>query len=314
MSDRGVFRRCVDTRITLDAQLPTGLKSLFMVSPSSAENPSTPWRAAGAAVAAMIRLVPRRYRFGFAVRLSRAVVLVVRHTPHFRQLVNAKLDTPEEIALHLLMHVMTTNDVAFDPDITIDGYDRFLDAVRSGRGVLLAAPHASLTLTAMRSFHDDGLRTVFLAPDPRMRITGTTAVAETLQRSPTLLVQVRTKLREGWLVATMLDRADREPGTIVFDTTLGPVVFMPALLHVAARCGAHVVFSEIHLEGSRLRGRIVPASSGTGEGYEREFVEFVRSAINRRAALLPGGRLRSEDTSARRNGSVVPVADPESRS
>jgi hypothetical protein len=94
----------------------------------------------------------------------------------------------------------------------------------------------------------------------------------------------------------MLDRADREPNTTVFDTARGPVIFAPALLHVAAQCGAYVAFCETHLEGSRFRGRIVLGSSGTGEGYEREFVEFVRSAINRSAARAPLARLQSVKT------------------
>lgn len=264
-----------------------------MVTRPSAENTSNLWRAAGAGVAALVRRVPRRYRFRSAVRLSRAVALVVRQTHHFRQLVHAKLDTPKEIALHLLLHVMTTNDVQFDPDIAIDGYDGFLEAVRSGRGLLLVSPHASLTLAVLRPIHEDGLRPLIIAPDPEMRILGTTATVETLQRSRTWLVQARTKLREGRLVGAMLDRAEHERGTTEFDTPLGPVVFAPALLHVAARCGAPVVFSEIHLEGSVLRGRMVLGSSGTGEGYEREFVEFVRSAINRSAAFHPLRRLEN---------------------
>ena len=267
-----------------------------MVSRPSPENTSTVWRAAGAGVAAMIRLVPRRHRFRSAVRLWRAVALAVRQTHHFRQLVHAKLDTPKEIALHILLHVMTTNDVQFDPDIAIDGYEGFLDAVRSGRGLLLVSPHASHSLTMLRTFHDDGLRPFVIGPDPRMRIRGTTVTVETLQRSRTFLVRARTKLREGRLVCTMLDRAEHEPNTTVFDTARGPVVFAPALLHVAAGCGAHVAFCETHLEGSRFRGRIVLASSGTGEGCEREFVEFVRSAISRRAALVPLPRLQSVKT------------------
>lgn len=264
-----------------------------MVDPPSADHFSPRWRAAGARVATVMRLLPPRHRFRSAVRLSGAVALAVRHTPHFRQLVRAKLDSSKEIALHLLLHVMTTNDVPFVPEREIDGYDAFLKALRSGRGLLLVSPHASLTLMVLRPFHDDALRPLVIGPDPQMRILGTSVTVETLQRSPTMLLQVRTKLREGRLICTMLDRAEPEPGTTEFATARGAVIFAPALLHVAARCGAHVAFTETHLEGSRLRARIVMGSSGTGEGYEREFAEFVRSAIDRRA---PGVTARSRSS------------------
>lgn len=243
------------------------------------------WRVAGASVAAAMRLVPRRRRFGAALRVARAARPLMRGTPQYRILENAKLDRGDEIALHLLLHTLTIHDTAFDPAITIEGYEHFLAALREGRGMLLVSPHAGLGLTMLRKFHEDGIEPFILAP-AAMRIPGTSIVAETVQRSATSLVQTRTALRDGRLVCAMLDLAEHVEGerTTEFDTALGPVIFAPALLHLAARCGAGTAFCEAHLDRGVIRGRIAVASSTTGEGLEREFVDFVRSAMNRAEA------------------------------
>ncbi len=257
------------------------------------------WRTGGAALALVMRFVPRRLRFPAAVQLAGVAVYVVRRTPQFRLLANAaneRLNTPQETALHLLLHVMTTGHTAFDPDITIDGYDRFAAACGRGPGLLLVSPHAALGLAMLRTFHDDGLTPLVFGPDPNMRVPGTTVTLETVQRSPTSFVKMRTQLRRGRLVITMLDRAEHEAGTQEFDTARGPVIFAPALLHLAARCGASVAFCEAQLQGSSLRGRIVLASSVTAQGVEQEFIDFVRSAVARRAASADPPRMQPVQT------------------
>lgn len=263
------------------------------------DSPQQPhfWRLAGACVAAAMRLVPRKRRFGAAVLLSRAAVRVLRLAPQFRLLANTKFDSGIEIALHLLLHTLTTNGTSFDPPIAIDGYAPFLDAYRTGRGMLLVSPHAALGLLMLRRFHEEGIAPFVLAPAP-MPIPGTDVIAETVARSATSLVRTRTRLREGRLVCAMLDLAAHEPGerTTEFDTVLGPVIFAPALLHLAARCGANVAFCESRLDRRSVRGRIVVASSTTPDGVEQEFIDFVRSAAVRRAASAPLARLERAET------------------
>jgi predicted LPLAT superfamily acyltransferase len=236
-----------------------------------------------------MRLLPRRRRFGAAMLAARPLVEVVRRTPQYRVLEDTRFDSGRERALHLLLHALTTNGAAFDPRITIDGYERFVAELRRGRGVLLVSPHTALVLLMLRRFHDDGIAPFVVAVDAGMRIPGTAAPVETVQRSATSMVRVRSRLRHGRLVCAMLDRAAHEPNvrTTQLDTALGPVIFAPALLHLAARCDSSVAFCEAHLEGRRVRGAITLATGTSGAALEREYVAFIRSLMSRRAASVP---------------------------
>ena len=224
--------------------------------------------------------------------LARPLVEVVRRTPQFRVLESTRFGSAGEIALHLLLHTLTTNGAAYDPLITIDGYERFLAAHRRGRGVLLVSSHTVLVVLMLRRFHDDGIAPLVVAVDRGMRIEGTARTVDTVQPSSSLL-RTRTGLRDGRLVCAMIDRLEHEPHarTEQLDTALGPVIFAPALLHVAARCQATVAFCEAHLEGQRVRGSIVLASSASGAELEQEYAAFIRSVMRRRAASAPHVRL-----------------------
>lgn len=247
-----------------------------------------PWRLAGAGVAAAMELVPRKRRFGAAVLLAPVLVQMVRRSSQYRLLANSRFDSGTEIALHLLLHTLTANGAAFDPLITIDGYERFVAEHRRGRGVLLVSPHTPLVLLMLRRFHDDGMEPCVVAADPELRIPGSSRIAETVQPSATSLVQIRSRLREGRLVCAMLDRAVHEPRarTTELETALGRVIFAPPLLHVAARCEASVAFCEAHLEGHRVRGAIALAKRGSQADVEQEYVDFILSVVRSRVASM----------------------------
>jgi lauroyl/myristoyl acyltransferase len=247
---------------------------------------SHPWRLTGAGVAAAISLLPRTRRFGAAVLLARPLIAIIRRAPQYRLLEDASFDSGIGIALHLLLHTFTRNGAAFDPLITIEGYERLVAAHRRGCGVLLVSPHAPLVLLMLRRFHDEGLMPVVVAADPNLRIPGTRVTAETVQRSAMSLLRIRARLRQGRLVCAMIDRSAHEPKarTVELHTARGRVIIAPALLHLAARCEASVAFCEAHLEGGRVRGTIAVPSSTSEAGVEREYIDFIHSLMRSRTA------------------------------
>jgi len=256
-----------------------------------------PWRLAGAGAAAVMSIVPRRRRFDAAVLFARPLVEILRRTPQYRLLDSTAFNSDADIALHLLLHTLTANGAAFDPLVRIDGYERFAAAHRRGRGVLLVAVHTPLVLLMLRRFHDDGMAPFVVAADPALRVAGTTVIADTVQPSANMLVQIRNRLRQGRLVCAMLDGgACPKPRMTEVDTPLGRVRFSPELLHVAARCGAAVAFSEAHLEGRRVHGAIAVGSAAGGAAVEQEYIDFIRSVIGRRAASAPIVRLERAAT------------------
>jgi hypothetical protein len=240
--------------------------------------------AAEVCFAMVMRLIPRRYRFRAAFFIARGAVPLFRMTDAYRVQEMIGFDDPDEIALHFILNALTRNGTLFDPVVTVNGYEKFEQAYRNGRGVLVIGPHAALTLLMIRPFYDQGLDPVIVSPDPRMRISGTLVTARTVQPSPTFLVKTRSKLRRGELICAMPDRAEHHGNrTVEFATSRGHVIVAPALMQVAARCGAEVVFTEIHAEECGLVGTIAVSSAGTADAITKEFMGFVRAFTESRS-------------------------------
>jgi hypothetical protein len=222
-----------------------------------------------------------------AVLAARAAVPLLRRTQAYRVQEKIGLDSPHEIALHFVLNAMTKHGARFDPALDVKGYEAFERAYAKGKGVLVVGPHAALTLLMIRHFHDRGLDPVVVSPDPRMRVGGTVVTARTVQPSPTFLVRTRGRLRRGELVCAMPDRAEHHGRrTVEVATSVGRVIVAPALLQVAARCGAEVIFTEVHAEGRRLIGTIAAPSAASADAIFKDFTEFVRA----RAEARPDSR------------------------
>ena len=216
-----------------------------------------PIQAAEFFFAVAMRLVPRRYRFGAALFVSRAATPLLRLTDAYRKQELIGFDGPREIALHFVLNALTRNGARFDPIVEVRGLAELERACAAGTGVLVLGPHAALTLLMIRLFYDRGLDPVVITPDPGMRVAGTTLKVRTVQPSPTFLVKTRGGLRRGELVCAMPDRAEHHGArTVEFVTADGRVIVAPALMRVAARCGARVIFTEVHTEGGSVVGSI----------------------------------------------------------
>lgn len=215
------------------------------------------------------------------MRSARIAGPLVRRTEAFRLQSESRVDTAADVAAHLFLQTLTVNGTEFDPELAIEGYRDFVAACGSGRGVLLVAPHAANAIIQIRRFHDDGLRPLVVTGDAEFPVAGLPTSAATVFKTPTFLLEIRRRLREGRLVCAMIDRGGHhERGrTIEFETVNGPVILAPALLHIAASCGAAVAFTEVHVERGRLRGRIQLARGTSGQQLTDEFVSFVQAHV-----------------------------------
>lgn len=243
-------------------------------------------RAAETCFALVMRLLPCRYRFQTALWLARATVPLFTCTAAYREQQIKNYHRPDEIVLFLLLNALAKNGTRFDLTIDAKGYQHFQDAYARGRGVLVTGHHAALTLLMVRFLHDDGVAPIVITPDDRFAVPGTGVTAETIQPSRMFLVQLRTRLREGRVVCAMPDRAEHHAGrTIEFETAAGPKIMAPAIIEVAAHCGAAVVFTEVRVEGRRLVATIVPASATRdAHAIVTDFISFVRECTAVRCA------------------------------
>jgi O-antigen/teichoic acid export membrane protein len=235
-----------------------------------------------------MRLVPRSRRFSAARIVARALEPLLRHTTAFRRQEGLKIDGARELALYFVLRVLTRYGTTFDPRVTIEGADTLAHALESGQGVLLVGPHVTLFHLLFRRLHDDGLAPAGITAERDMRLPGTTIVADTMQPSSMFLVSTRNLLRRGRLVCAMLDRIKHRPGrTVEFSAPLGPIIVAPALLQLALRCGARVLFTEVHATPRDVVATIHAPSSDTLDGLTREFADFMRAHIEAQQATGP---------------------------
>src|SRR3569832_722470 len=226
-----------------------------------------------------MRTVPRQYRFQTVLLLAQATVPLLVRTDAYQEQCIKNFHRPHEIVLFLLLFVLSLFGSFFDLEIVAKGYQHFERAFAYGIGVLVTGHHAALTLLMVRFFHDKDLQPIVITPDYSLRVPGTSVTAQTIQPSHLFLVHLRTQLRAGKLLCAMPDRAEHHGHrTIEFATTAGPVIMAPAMIEIAARCGAAVLFTEVRVEGRKLVTLISEPASGAGDASAiiKDFISFVR--------------------------------------
>lgn len=226
-----------------------------------------------------MRLVPRRYRFRAAVRLALAVTpLLVRagRFPPGRLMV----DTPREQTLFSLLDLMTRYGCRFDPEVEFEGAE-ILDALMERRrGLLIACPHAMLTILIMRHLLDRGTAAIALVGAPPFQLMGADTLMPAMRAKQSLL-RVRTLLRQGKVVVAMIDRRTQDESRYPrFRTATGEFAIADPLLSVARRLGVPVAFAAYRLTGTTVRARAVPAPEhGDVDELVHAFAGFVRELV-----------------------------------
>lgn|SRR5436190_14976785 len=254
-----------------------------------------------------MRLVPEKFRFDAALFVARVALPLFRGTEAYREQHIKQFISAREIVLYLLLNALTKHGTPFDVEIKVSGYEHFVKAYDKQKGVLVIGHHAALTLFMVRHFHDKGLNPIVISPDPNLRAAGTLDNVRVLLKSPMFLVQLRTRLRNAELICAMPDRAEHEGDrTVEFETCAARVIIAPAMIEVAARCGAEVLFTEVRLEGRHLTSIIdTPRSSSTGIGpaITEDFISFVRErlALSLQSEAVTPSDSRTDDTISVRN-------------
>jgi lauroyl/myristoyl acyltransferase len=228
-----------------------------------------------------MRLVPRHRRFAAAVYLSTLLEPIIRRTRQYRLQERAyKVDSAAEISLYFVLYAMTKHGVTFDTHVEVTNYPALREAVEAGTGVLLIAPHTMLLHLLFRRLHEDGFAPVGLTSENDTRLVGTAVPAETLQPSSTFLLNVRTQLRRRRLVCGMPDRAEHHRDrTVELETAKGRIIFAPALIRLAARAGARVLFAEVHLDRGRAIATIAAPEGETSIDVAAAFMRFVQAHV-----------------------------------
>jgi lauroyl/myristoyl acyltransferase len=261
-------------------------------------------------LAMALRVVPRRHRFAFALRLARLLTPLMRKTATHREHRQHRVDGSPEIALYRVLDALTTWGTRFEPRLYLDEGTELKSLHSKGRGLLIVSPHAMLGTLIPRYLYDLRIPHAIVAVDSGMRISGTRVPATILVPSRTSMIGIAKRLRGGQTVLAAIDRGDpSERRAIRFDTADGPAQVSGALIKVAVLCEADVAFMAVRLGD---RGPVVSlrapneASLGSADLITRDFITFLQDHVARVVARSPATR---RDRSAGRHGSALMAAN-----
>lgn len=257
-------------------------------SPVRQETGSRILRSAGFLVALSFRILPKSLRFRAAVVVARLLEPLLARTRGWQRRAALRTDTLRETTLEIVLLMFSRYGTTYDPILHIEGLEH-LEATR-GCPTLLVGPHTMLSYLFVRHLHDHGFEISVIAADPFI-ISGTRVQAHVLLPSPKILLQARSVFERRKMVGTMIDRADPERRNEVIDTAAGPMRISHALVRVALRSGAKMLFISTRLdEQSRIRMTLaVPRPhSTTAADVVEDFAAFAAATLPRAQAPVDG--------------------------
>jgi lauroyl/myristoyl acyltransferase len=238
-------------------------------------------RAGGYVVSTLVRFLPRRMRFRAAMTIARLATPFLSLTVIIRQRLAMNMESAREVVTYHLLEILTRNGVTFDPVVRTIGWEHVTEALASGRGVLMVAPHAMLSTVILWLL--TGIAEMNVVSPEKMLVLGTIAPVRLIDPTPTFLLQVRKVLQANGLVGAMIDRdVITTRSTFEVPTDRGPVVIADALIHVAFRTKAKVVFHAGYLDGEDVVVTFdVPSEeeSRSVEGITSALVAFLQKHV-----------------------------------
>lgn len=227
-----------------------------------------------------MRLVPFRHRFSLAARLAGILAAPMRATRVFSGLLGMRLSSERDLSLHLLLRSMTASGTAFDVPLRMEGEEVLEAALSSGRGTVIVAAHALLSRLLLRNLYDRGRWPTVIGGMNGIPLAGTRAVVPTVYPTRTVLLLVRTRLREGGIVCALVDHLQgRGKNTVTFDSPVGAIHLSDSIFRLAVRCDAQVIFTFARAEPDGVRQWIAapqPGSAGSPEAIARDFIAFLQ--------------------------------------
>jgi hypothetical protein len=252
--------------------------------PQAHDRPPLYWYLLSRALALEMWAVPRRYRFSAVARLARVLTPLVRRTSWYRAQRQLRIDGDREIALYYVLEIMTNSGALFEPALHVEGAEVLSDALKREQGVLLVAPHALLSQLIVRYLYDIGNVPTVVSAAPLAHIYGTRLVASTCQPTPTYMIRLRSVLRSGGVVCAMVDGEHATERKLVkFATAVGLMYLSDALIRLALRCNASVLFISVRVDPRRgaLLTFAAPAKSTglTVESVTEDCVAFIQAHV-----------------------------------
>lgn len=238
---------------------------------------------------------PRRWRFHYAVWLSRVVgPILYRSSLHQRPL--RSLDTYHERTLSRLIQRMVHQRLGFDPVIDVQG----LDALHDSAAILISG-HFSLNLLGLRWLYDHGHPVTLVTEHSWLysHTIGISAVSETICPDAFSLINIRSRLLSRKKIGIDIDCFSRNGGPRTIETPMGTVFIRDTIMKFAERMGVPVLFVVTHFtRDGNVSANIVRPSSTRAEIVLDDFCRFLAAecAAKELHGVAKGARRRPDAT------------------
>lgn len=243
----------------------------------------------GRATALAFRAVPRRLRFRAASTFARLIEPLIARTGAYAVRSLHRTDDLREISLDFVLLMLTRYGTEFDPIIEIRG-EEILDEIKGTPAIVISA-HMMLGMLLVRVLADRGYDPVVITANREHRLPGTRKLVNMLVAPSTaVLLRARERLRKGALLFSAVDRgsiesAEGERHTVAFEVDGTTMLVSEALVRVAVKQGARVVFLATQMDSRRrVVARLATPEAGAGPDQMLDaFAEYIAEARSRAA-------------------------------
>jgi hypothetical protein len=200
-------------------------------------SPERGWQVLANLFAVAVRLVPRKMRYPFALRLARTITRFAG--PRLMKRPHRYLwSTVVEETIRAILRAMARRGIAFEPRVRLEVESDLVETVRA-RGAILVGAHFPLNALVTRYLHDRGCHSIVLAGilGEDYYIWGTSVRQDAVTPRQTILVTLRERLRERRAVVMVLDRAEEEDRTKLIETVMGPIPVATPIFEFAKKLG-----------------------------------------------------------------------------
>jgi hypothetical protein len=239
----------------------------------------------GSALCVLMRVIPQRYRFGFAVAIARLFPHGLRHTLSFRMERMPGVSSAREAILSIIIEAMDCRRIRYDPTMTATGIELIHGAVRERQGVLLVGTHANgvLVRAALRLLHDEQAPLTVISLRDQYAVCGTGLTLPAIHPSGSFMIRVRTQLRKAQIVCGLIDTFNRCPKRpLELRAANGSIWGNDSLIRLALACNAKIIFGATHLSrnGSLVVTFKAAAEAQTPEDYWHQLAAFFQQHIS----------------------------------
>lgn len=247
------------------------------------------WQAFADFSASVMKILPRRWRYPLAFRMSRAIVWLVgpllMRRPHRHE-----WTTPLDETLRSALRTMSRRGIEFDPQFRTDVPADFVDVVRAS-GALVAGVHMPLNGLVVPYLRSIGCTPVSVqaGSEGDRTIWGTTEQLEALIPNRAILLQMRQKLRERRVIAMVIDRGRPEEGTVPIDTLAGETYVMTTLFDFAKRVRAPFYWLAVRTATDGVPVVQIKPIAPELEAFAAEFRSHIEAVRRRPLEVTPAG-------------------------